>query len=86
VFFISAGASLMAGYETINKGNKLLPDGATINNNNAFLYGGALTLETETYLDDTLVLLVFIRERILGGSSIGKLHTQFGIGFKYIID
>ena len=85
-FFASLGASAMAGYETINWDKKLLPDGATINNADAFLYGAAITLELETYLTDRLVLLSNVRERLLIGSSIGKLNTQFGIGLKFIIN
>jgi len=84
--FVSVGASGMAGYETINWNVKLLPDGATIVNNDAFLWGAALTLETEIYLIDRLVLLVNIRERLLSGSSIGKLNTQFGLGIKFIVN
>jgi len=76
----------MAGYETINWGNKILPDGATINNGDAFLIGGALTLEMEIYLNDRYVLLANIRERLLAGSTVGKLNTQFGLGIKFIIN
>jgi hypothetical protein len=61
-------------------------DGATINNKDAFLYGGALTLEAETYLTDRIILLVNVRERLLAGSSVGKLNTQFGLGLKFIIN
>ena len=85
-FFLSVGASAMAGYESVNWNDKLLPDGATINNADAFLYGGALTLEAETYLADRIVLLVNVRERLLAGSSVGKLNTQFGLGLKFIIN
>jgi hypothetical protein len=85
-FFLSVGASAMAGYETVNWNNKLLSDGATINNADAFLYGGALTLELETYLSDRVVLLVNIRERLLAGSSVGKFQTQAGLGIKFIIN
>jgi hypothetical protein len=85
-FFLSLGASALAGYESVNWNDKLLFDGATINNKDAFLYGGALTLEAETYLTDRIVLLVNIRERLLTGSSVGKLNTQFGIGLKFIIN
>jgi hypothetical protein len=85
-FFLSIGASAMAGYESVNWNDKLLPDGATINNADAFLYGGALTLEAETYLTDRIVLLVNVRERLLAGSSVGKLNTQFGLGLKFIIN
>ncbi|MDR2627346.1 MAG: conjugal transfer protein TraO [Dysgonamonadaceae bacterium] len=85
-FFLSLGASAMAGYETVNWNNKLLFDGATISNKDTFLYGGALTLEAEIYLSDRIVLLVNIRERLLGGSSVGKLNTQMGVGLKFIIN
>jgi hypothetical protein len=85
-FFASIGASAMAGYETINWNEKLLPDGATIKNTDAFLFGGALTLELEFYLNDRYVLIANIRERLLSGSTVGKLNTQFGIGIKVIIN
>jgi len=84
-FFASAGASAMAGYEAVNWNERLLPDGATVNHSDAFLYGGALTLEMEVYLTDRIVLLANIRERLLAGSSVGKLNTLFGVGIKYII-
>jgi hypothetical protein len=84
--FVSVGASAMAGYETVNWNDKVLFDGATINHGDAFLYGGALTLELETYLTNRLVLLANIRERLLAGSSVGKLNTQVGIGIKIVIN
>jgi len=84
-FFLSIGGSALAGYETSNWGEKTLFDGATIQNKDAFIYGGAITLELETYLSDRIVLLLNIRERVLWGSSIGHFHTQFGVGFKYIL-
>ena len=85
-FFLSAGLSALAGYETSNRGNKLLPDGSTLLSKDAFVYGGALTLELETYLTDRMVLLLNVRERALFGSSIGTFHTQVGIGMKFIIN
>jgi hypothetical protein len=33
-----------------------------------------------------MVLLAGIRQRLLSGSSAGKLNTQFGLGVKYIIN
>ena len=85
-FFFSLGASLLAGYETVNWNEKRLFDGATVNNKDAFLLGGALTLEMEIFLNDWLVLLVNVRERLLGGSSLGRLNTQFGTGLKFILN
>ncbi|OAV74259.1 Conjugative transposon protein TraO [Bacteroidales bacterium Barb7] len=84
--FFSLGASVLAGYETINWDDKLLPDGATIQNSDAFIYGAALTLEWETYLTDWAVLLINVRERGLLGSSVGKFNTQLGLGIKFIIN
>jgi hypothetical protein len=85
-FFLSLGGSALAGYETINWGDKLLFDGSTLQSRDRVVYGGAITLEMETYLTDRVVLLLTGRERILFGSDVSKFHTQFGIGFKFIIN
>lgn len=85
-FFLSAGLSALAGYETSNRGEKLLPDGSLLLNKDAFVYGAALTLELETYLTDRMVLLLNVRERAMFGSSIGTFHTQVAIGMKFIIN
>lgn len=85
-FFFSVGASTMAGYETVNWGESLLFDGSTITSEDNFLYGGAVTFEIETYLSDRVVLLLNVRERILGGSSINLFHTTIGAGVKFIIN
>ena len=85
-FFLSAGVSALAGYETVNDGKKLLFDGSTICNKDGFVYGGAVTLQAETYLTDRLVLLLYGRERCLWGSSTGHFHVQYGIGLKIMMD
>ena len=85
-FLFSIGLSAMAGYETINWGEKLLFDGSTITSKDALLYGGALSLELETFLSDRAILLVHARERLLFGSSINKIHLQIGVGIKLIIN
>ena len=86
IFFFSVGASAITGYETVNWGESLLFDGSTITDDDNFLYGGAVTFEIETYLSDRVVLLLNVRERILGGSSINLFHTQIGAGIKFIIN
>lgn len=80
------GLSALAGYETSNRGDKLLPDRATLLDKDCFIYGGALTLELETYLTDRVALLLNARERVLFGSDIGKFHTQVSVGLKFIIN
>ena len=84
--FIYGGASALAGYETVNWGKKLLPDGATLQDRDAFIYGGALTLNIEVYLSDRLALLGNVRERCLWGNDTGHFHTQYGVGLKLIIN
>ena len=84
-FFLSLGLSALAGYETSNWGDKLLPDGSMLTDKDGFVYGGALTLELESYITDRVVFLINARERCLFGSSVGKFHTQFGIGLKIIM-
>jgi hypothetical protein len=84
--FFSIGASVLAGYETVNRGEKLLNDGATLQNDDGFVYGGALTLEMESYITDRIVLLLTGRERMLQGTTTGHFHAQFGIGLKFIIN
>lgn len=85
-FFFYLGGSALAGYETVNWGEKLLYDGSTIRNKDAFLYGGAITLEAEAYLTDRIILLLTGRERILWGTSSGHFHTGFGIGLRIMIN
>lgn len=77
--------SALAGYETSNWGDKLLPDGSTLTDKDGFVYGSALTLELESYITDRVVFLINARERCLFGSSVGKFHTQFGMELKFIM-
>ena len=86
IFFFYVGGSALAGYETVNWGDKTLFDGARLTNKDAFIYGGAVSLEMEAYLADRIALTVNVRERCLWGGSTGHFHTQYGIGVKFIID
>lgn len=84
--FLYLGGSAMAGYETVNWGERLLEDGAKIRNKDGFLWGGAVTLRIETYLSDRVILLITGRERFLWGTTTGHFHTQVGVGLKFIIN
>jgi hypothetical protein len=84
-FFLYLGGSALAGYETVNWGEKVLFDGSRLTNEDAFIYGGAITLELESYLSDRIVLLLNARERCLWEGSTGHLHTQVGAGIKFIL-
>lgn len=83
--FLSFGASVLTGYETLNWGEKMLYDGARLKGKDSFIYGGAISAEIETFLTDRIVLLVRARERVMFGTSIKRFHFQFGAGIKFII-
>ncbi|MCD8318772.1 MAG: conjugal transfer protein TraO [Paraprevotella sp.] len=84
--FFYAGASALAGYETVNRGEKTLYDGARLCNGDAFVYGCAATLDMEVYLADFIALTATLRERFLWGGSTGVCRTEYGIGLKFIIN
>ncbi|EOA56604.1 Conjugative transposon protein TraO [Bacteroides xylanisolvens] len=86
IVFVYAGASALAGYESVNWGTKVLHDGSTLHDRDAFIYGGALTLDVECYVADRIALLANLRERCLWGGDTRKFHTQFGVGIKFIIN
>ena len=86
IFFLYIGGSALAGYETVNWGDKVLFDGSRLTGKDAFVYGGAVTLDLEVYVADRVALLANVRERCLWGGSSGKLHFQFSAGVKFIID
>lgn len=83
--FLNLGLSGLLGYETVNGGKRLLDDGAALRKYESFIYGGAVTLEAETYLSDRMVLLLRLRERFVWGGASDRCHCQYGIGFKYIL-
>ena len=86
IVFVYAGASALAGYESVNWGEKVLHDGSTLHDRDAFIYGGALTFDVEFYVADRIALLANLRERCLWGGDTRKFHTQFGVGIKFIIN
>lgn len=84
--FFSIGGSALAGYETVNRGDRILYDGARLLTGDAFVYGGAVTLELGAYVTDRIVLLASVRERALWGGSFGVFTAQFGLGIRFFIN
>jgi hypothetical protein len=85
-FFAAVGVTALTGYETVNWNEKRLPNGAIIANADKWLYGAAAAVELEYYLDDRYIFLATAKQRMSGGSSVGRFHTLFGIGIKYILE
>lgn len=86
IFFLYIGGSALAGYETVNWGEKGLFDGSRLTGKDAFIYGGAVTLDLEIYVADRVALLANVRERCLWGGSSQRFHFQFGAGIKFILN
>lgn len=84
-FLVTAGLSGLLGYETVNRGGKRLYDGATLVSGNGFVYGGEIALRGEAYLCDRVALLLTLRERVTGGSSVARFHTLLGAGLRIMI-
>ena len=85
-FFVYVGASALAGYESVNRNEKVLNDGSRLTGRNGFVYGCAATLNIERYLFDRVALMGNVRERFLWGNASDLNHTQYGIGLKFIIN
>ena len=86
MFLCYAGASALAGYETVNWGTSTLFDGSRLRAGDAFIYGGAVCVLIESFVSNQVVLLFDARERCLWGYDSGHFHFQFGVGLKFIIN
>lgn len=80
------GLSALGGFETVNWGTSLLPDGAAVTNGDSFIYGGGLTAAFDVYLTDRIIFLLQVKERALFGTDAGNFHTQVGLGVRFIIN
>lgn len=83
-FHLYAGISALAGYETVNWGEKLLADGANLKNRDAFIYGGAINVQADVYLSDNFAFGVILKERFIFGNDTGHFRFSYGLTAKYI--
>lgn len=80
---LNLGIGLLAGYEQVNKGDKMLYDGSILNSTGKFIYGASGKLSLESYLTERLVFLVNGQLRYLQNSELGQLHALFGFGLRF---
>ncbi|GIQ60974.1 conjugal transfer protein TraO [Flavobacterium collinsii] len=80
---LNAAITGLIGYETINRGNDILYDGAKILNEENFIYGAGGKLSLETYLSDHFVLLLQAKTKAFWGTSLQQLRPSTGIGLRY---
>lgn len=80
---LNAGLTAVAGYETINRGEALLHDGATLLDKDNFIYGAAGRLSLETYLSDRFVLLLQGRAKVFWNTDLRQFCPSAGMGLRY---
>lgn len=79
---LNAGITGVLGYETVNRGEAMLHDGAKIMNENCFVYGAGGRLTIETYLSDRFVLVLQGRTKVLWGTDMKQFRPSAGLGLR----
>lgn len=81
--FLYSGISALGGYEQLNEGKKLLPDGATLLDRFRFVYGGAVHGSVEAFLTDRVLFLVKAQGRLLFGSDVHRFRPAVSAGLRF---
>lgn len=81
---LNTGLTAVAGYETVNRSEKLLSDGATLLAKDKFVYGGAYHLTFDIYAMDNLVLFVKGKCNVLWGSDVEMFRPSLQTGIRII--
>ena len=81
--FFYLGASALVGYEDINKGEKLLPDGAKLLDGSRWVYGAGLHTSLELFLTDRIIVSGKAQLRYLFNSDVHKLRPTLSLGLHY---
>ncbi|MBT2621896.1 conjugal transfer protein TraO [Chryseobacterium sp. ISL-6] len=81
---LNLGVDGVVGYESFNRGEDTLSNGAVIQNKDSFIYGGSLRLSLETYLADHFVFLLQGKTKAVWGTSVERFRPSTGIGLRYI--
>lgn len=82
-FTLNAGITGVIGYETINRGEAMLNDGAKIVSEDNFIYGAGGRLSFETYLSDRFVLVLQGRTKVLWGTDMKQFRPSAGVGLRF---
>jgi hypothetical protein len=80
---LNATITGVLGYESINRGEILLYDGAKILSEDNFIYGTGGRLSFETYLSDRFVLILQGRTKVLWGTDLKQFRPSAGMGLRF---
>lgn len=81
---LNTGITAVAGYETVNRGEKLLSDGATLLTKDRFVYGGVYHLALDIYATDNLLFFVKGKCNVLWGSDVEMFRPSLNTGIRII--
>ena len=81
--FFYLGASAVAGYEDINKSEKLLPDGAKLLDGSRWVYGAGLHTSVELFITDRIIVGGKAQLRCLFNSDVHRLRPTLSLGLRY---
>lgn len=82
-FTLNAAITGVLGYESINRGEALLYDGAKILTEDNFIYGAGGRLSFETFLSDHFVLILQGRTKVLWGTDLEQFRPSAGVGLRF---
>ncbi len=80
---LNLGITGVVGYESINRGEAMLYDGAKILSEDNFIYGAGGRLTFETYLSDRFVLVLQGRTKVLWGTDLEQFRPSAGVGLRF---
>ena len=81
--FLYLGASALVGYEQLNRGDALLPDGATLLDRSGLVYGAGIQTSIECFLLDRLILSSKVQAHYLFNSDVYRLRPMLSLGLRY---
>lgn len=84
-FRFYGGAGALAGYEVVNRGERMLPSGAIIQDDSKFLFGVGLSVDTEWIVDDKISIVLRLTEYYQPSSDLGVFIPYAGLGMRYLL-
>lgn len=85
-FNINVGGGALFGYETVNKGDKNLSNGALILSKPGFIYGAYITADFEYSISDVLSVSLKANQYYHANSSLGDFVPFVGLGARIYIN
>lgn len=84
-FLLYAGIAALGGYEFVNNGETIMPNGATLQNQSRWVYGASPMVSLETYLSDRLVFVLRGEGRFLFNQQTYLIRPTIQAGLRVII-